>query len=425
MNIFKKLDASKSGLNNQENSFQYEITTSDIREFMQLSGEETISFIKHKYDGVEGLAELLHTNLVTGIKSDEEDVKKRQSVFGANEIPPKPPKLFIQLVFDALTDTTLIILIVCAFVSIGLSFYHPPAEGFNETNVTHEERRFLSLFSVTPTAWLTIDAVLFIENLEWIEGVAIFLAVIVVVLVTALNDWRKERQFRGLQKRIEKDNLTSVVRNGQILQVNVKDLVVGDVCCIKYGDLIPADGLIVQSSDLRIDESSLTGETDLIKKQDKKNINVLSGNCFASIQNAVNHTFQNPSKTQIQGTHVMEGSGRFLVTAVGLNSQTGIIFQLLGATKTQKETRTDRQNNKKSNSRAKPYSFTSCFFSNYYFSTLALLFFETLHFPNFNVGSIRGKSRVGDKRKAKYKIANTIGATEQTQQTCNSNRICW
>ena len=67
------------------------------------------------------------------------------------------------------------------------------------------------------------------------------------------------------------------MRQSQIIQINVKDLVVGDVCCIKYGDLIPADGVIIQSSDLKIDESSLTGETDLIRKDESENISILSG----------------------------------------------------------------------------------------------------------------------------------------------------
>ncbi len=80
-----------------------------------------------------------------------------------------------------------------------------------------------------------------------------------VILVTAFNDWRKERQFRGLQNKIEKDQQTSVIRDNQIKQIPVTELVVGDLCFIKYGDLLPADGLIVQSSDLQIDESSITG----------------------------------------------------------------------------------------------------------------------------------------------------------------------
>ncbi|CAF1076740.1 unnamed protein product, partial [Didymodactylos carnosus] len=147
-----------------------------------------------------------------------------------------------------------------------------------------------------------------LANLEWIEGVAILIAVLVVVFVTAINDWRKERQFRGLQSKIEKDQQTSVVRDNKIQQIPIQDLVVGDLCFIKYGDLLPADGLIVQASDLKIDESSLTGETDLIKKNETDNIELFSG------------------------THVMEGSGRMVVVGVGLNSQVGLIMSLLGAT---------------------------------------------------------------------------------------------
>ena len=134
-----------------------------------------------------------------------------------------------------------------------------------------------------------------------------------VVSVSSFNDWRKEGQFRALQDKIAQDQKTSVIRNAQIIQLNVRDIVVGDLCCIKYGDLIPADGILVQSSDLKIDEASLTGETDLIRKDELENVSILSG------------------------THVMEGSGQFLVTAVGINSQTGIIMKLLGATNEEEE----------------------------------------------------------------------------------------
>ncbi len=77
-----------------------------------------------------------------------------------------------------------------------------------------------------------------LANLEWIEGVAILVAVLVVVFVTAINDWRKERQFRGLQSKIEKDHQASVIRDNHIQQIPVTDLVVGDLCFIKYGKTI-------------------------------------------------------------------------------------------------------------------------------------------------------------------------------------------
>ncbi len=146
-------------------------------------------------------------------------------------------------------------------------------------------------------------------NVEWIEGAAIIIAVLVVVFVTAFNDWTKERQFRGLQSKIELDQKFNVVRENAVRQVPIKDIVVGDICQVKYGDLLPADGVVVQSNDLKVDESSLTGESDLIKKHESRDPFLLSG------------------------THIMEGSGKMLVLAVGEHSQTGMIFKLLGATK--------------------------------------------------------------------------------------------
>ena len=71
----------------------------------------------------------------------------------------------------------------------------------------------------------------------WIEGAAILFAVVVVVFVTAFNDWRKEKQFRGLQTKIENEHRFMTLRGGQVRLVPVGDLVVGDICHVKYGQL--------------------------------------------------------------------------------------------------------------------------------------------------------------------------------------------
>ena len=71
----------------------------------------------------------------------------------------------------------------------------------------------------------------------WIEGVAILGAVAVVVIVTAFNDWQKEKQFRGLQNKIEHEHKFSTIRNGEVVQIAVSDLLVGDICQVKYGEL--------------------------------------------------------------------------------------------------------------------------------------------------------------------------------------------
>ncbi|TWW61924.1 Plasma membrane calcium-transporting ATPase 2 [Takifugu flavidus] len=230
--------------------------------------------------------------MMWGLAGTQSDLDKRKEIYGKNLIPPKKPKTFLQLVWEALQDVTLIILELAALISLGLSFYHPPGDqGSGES---------CGMAAGGAEDEGEADA-------GWIEGAAILLSVVCVVLVTAFNDWSKEKQFRGLQSRIEQEQKFQVVRGSQVIQLPVSDIAVGDIAQIKYGDLLPADGVLIQGNDLKIDESSLTGESDQVKKAADKDPMLLSG------------------------THVMEGSGRMLVTAVGVNSQTGIIFTLLGA----------------------------------------------------------------------------------------------
>ncbi|XP_069094553.1 plasma membrane calcium-transporting ATPase 4 isoform X4 [Pleurodeles waltl] len=265
-------------------------TLEEMRGLMELRGGEAVTRINEVYGGVQNICRRLKTSPVEGLSGNPADLEKRRQVFGQNVIPPKKAKTFLQLVWEALQDVTLIILEIAAIISLGLSFYHPPG-GDNElcgqtSGGVEDEGE---------------------AQAGWIEGAAILFSVIIVVLVTAFNDWSKEKQFRGLQSRIEQEQKFTVIRKGQVIQIPVSELVVGDIAQIKYGDLLLSDGVLIQGNDLKIDESSLTGESDQVKKSLDKDPMLLSG------------------------THVMEGSGRMVVTAVGVNSQTGIIFTLLGA----------------------------------------------------------------------------------------------
>ncbi|CAD7680091.1 unnamed protein product [Nyctereutes procyonoides] len=271
-------------------------TVMDLRKLMELRSTDGVEQIRVHYGGVVSLCGRLKTNPVEGLSGNPADLEKRKQVFGQNLIPPKKPKTFLELVWEALQDVTLIILEIAAIISLVLSFYRPPGE----------ENKQCGLPVSSPEDEGEAEA-------GWIEGAAILFSVIIVVLVTAFNDWSKEKQFRGLQNRIEKEQKFSVIRNGHIIQLPVAEIVVGDIAQIKYGDLLPADGILIQGNDLKIDESSLTGESDHVKKSLERDPMLLSG------------------------THVMEGSGRMVVTAVGINSQTGIIFTLLGANEGEEE----------------------------------------------------------------------------------------
>ena len=65
--------------------------------------------------------------------------------------------------------------------------------------------------------------------MEYVEALAIMMAVGIVVLVTAGNDWSKERKFRGLQERISKEQHVDALRDGDINPLNVTDILVGDI----------------------------------------------------------------------------------------------------------------------------------------------------------------------------------------------------
>ncbi|XP_035005766.1 plasma membrane calcium-transporting ATPase 1 isoform X1 [Hippoglossus stenolepis] len=279
---------------NHDGDFGMAVT--DLRDLMELRSAEAVTKIQDTYGDVQGICRRLKTSPIEGLSGNPVDLEKRHTSFGKNFIPPKKAKSFLSLVWEALQDVTLIILEIAAIISLGLSFYHPPggdSEACGQVAGGVEDEGE--------------------SQAGWIEGAAILFSVIIVVLVTAFNDWSKEKQFRGLQSRIEQEQKFTVIRKGQVIQIPVAELVVGDIAQIKYGDLLPADGILIQGNDLKIDESSLTGESDQVRKSLAKDPMLLSG------------------------THVMEGSGRMVVSAVGLNSQTGIIFTLLGASEHDEE----------------------------------------------------------------------------------------
>uniref|UniRef100_A0A8C6UEI0 Calcium-transporting ATPase n=1 Tax=Neogobius melanostomus TaxID=47308 RepID=A0A8C6UEI0_9GOBI len=276
---------------NEAQDGDFGITTDELRGLMELRSHEACNMIRDSYGDVQSICrrfknlKCVQTRLCSpaGLSGNPVDLEKRHKA-----------KTFLQLVWEALQDVTLIILEIAAIISLGLSFYHPPGGdscGQVAGGVEDEGE----------------------AQAGWIEGAAILFSVIIVVLVTAFNDWSKEKQFRGLQSRIEQEQKFTVIRKGQVIQIPVAELVVGDIAQIKYGDLLPADGILIQGNDLKIDESSLTGESDQVRKSLEKDPMLLSG------------------------THVMEGSGRMVVSAVGLNSQTGIIFTLLGASENDEE----------------------------------------------------------------------------------------
>ncbi|QPC76878.1 hypothetical protein HYE68_007630 [Fusarium pseudograminearum] len=210
----------------------------------------------------------------------------RKRVYGANRLPEPKAKSFFQLAWIALQDHVLILLCIAAVVSLALGLYQT-------FGATHHEG----------------------AKVEWVEGVAIIVAITIVVVVGAANDWQKERQFQKLNQKKE-DRIVKVTRAGKPQNISIHDVLVGDVMLLEPGDVIPVDGVFISGHNLSCDESSATGESDLIKK-------VGADQVLHALLNEPTPQLKKLDPFIVSGAKVLDGVGTFLVTAVGEQSSYG------------------------------------------------------------------------------------------------------
>ncbi|CAJ1967623.1 unnamed protein product [Sphenostylis stenocarpa] len=221
---------------------------------------------KYKKIGqVEGIIEKLGASVEDGVGGDSIDT--RQEIYGVNRYTEKPSKSFLMFVWEALHDLTLIILMVCAIVSIAIGL---PTEGWPK-----------GIY----------------------DGLGIILSIFLVVIVTAISDYQQSLQFRDLDKE-KKKIFVQVTRDRKRQKVLIYDLVVGDIVHLSTGDQVPADGIYISGYSLIIDESSLTGESEPVDIDEKRPF-------------------------LLSGTKVQDGQGKMIVTTVGMRTEWGKLMETL------------------------------------------------------------------------------------------------
>ncbi|KAK0577616.1 hypothetical protein LWI29_035822 [Acer saccharum] len=219
------------------------------------------------HGGVENLADKLSTSITKGISASEDSLNQRRRIFGINKFTESPARGFWLFVWEALHDMTLMILAVCALVSLVVGLV---MEGWPKG--AH-------------------------------DGLGIVASILLVVFVTATSDYKQSLQFKDLDR--EKQKITiQVTRDGFRQKISIYDLLPGDIVTLCIGDQVPADGLFVSGFSLLINESSLTGESEPV--------NVNASNPFL-----------------LSGTKVQDGSGKMLVTTVGMRTQWGKLMATL------------------------------------------------------------------------------------------------
>ena len=98
----------------------------------------------------------------------------------------------------------------------------------------------------------------------WIDGLSKFIAVFLVIGVSAISNYRQNRQFDKLSK-VSNNIQIEVMRDCRRQPISIFEIVVGDVICLKIGDQVPADGLLLEGHSLQVDESSMRGESDYVE----------------------------------------------------------------------------------------------------------------------------------------------------------------
>ncbi|TLS30199.1 hypothetical protein PpBr36_03259 [Pyricularia pennisetigena] len=222
----------------------------------------------------------------------------RKRIFRDNRLPAKKSKSLLQIAWETYNDKILILLTFAAIISLALGLYQT-------FGVSHEGGG---------------------AKVEWVEGVAILVAIFIVVLVGTINDWQMQRSFNKLNAKHD-DRHVKVIRSGKSVELSVYDILVGDVMHLETGDLVPVDGIFIQGHGVKCDESSATGESDLLKKTPADDV-------FAALQKihegkSDNIKIEKMDPFIISGSKVNEGTGTFLVTAVGVHSSYGRIMMTM------------------------------------------------------------------------------------------------
>lgn len=223
------------------------------------------------------------TSPTSPASQSDDSYSERKRIYGPNRLPEKKAKTILELAWIAYNDKVLILLTIAAAISLALGIYQSVAPTDDEARV------------------------------QWVEGVAIIVAILIVVIVGAANDWQKERQFVKLNKKKDDRNV-KVVRSGKTMEISVFDVQVGEVMNLEPGDLIPVDGIFIHGYNVKCDESSATGESDVLRKTGGNEV-------YRAIEENENLAKLDPFI--ISGAKVSEGVGKFLVTGVGMHSSYG------------------------------------------------------------------------------------------------------
>ena len=266
-----------------------------IEAYRKRKYDEEITLIEDEIENSEELARKICSDTTNGICQN--DFEERDAYYGSNQKLPVRRRNFCTIIYQALDDLMLKILIVAAIVSFIVNF------------IFDEEER----------------------EMAWVDSFGILSAVIIVSIAAAWSDYKSEEKFIEQTEFSDSQNNVTVIRNAEKVIINYDEIKVGDLIEINVGMNIPCDALLIRGSGVITDESSLTGESRAMNKEGIdicfqkilmfKNSNEFRRNSDQLLQ--TNNT--TPSPVLLSGTQIETGEGYFMAIVVGEKSSSGKI----------------------------------------------------------------------------------------------------
>ena len=235
------------------------------------SAHASEKYFKENCKSVEHLGQVFKTDFINGLSSsNKDDLKWREEKWGNNHLPPEEENSILQHIIECFEDPTLRVLLIASIVSL--------------------------IIGVAKDGMKT----------GWIEGTAIFFAVFLVVSISSYMNYQEKEQFLKLSRETKLKKVL-VIRDGREKEISIEDVLVGDIIKLRIGDIINVDGFVFGDAKAGMDESPVTGESDVMWKMNNFELKGQKYTC----------------PFVFSGSQVVDGYGNMVVAAVGDNTFEG------------------------------------------------------------------------------------------------------
>ena len=236
-------------------------------------------YFKEHLRSVEYVGQLFRTDFKNGLSSsNKQDLAWREQRWGNNHLPPEKENSILEHIINCFEDPTLKVLLVASIVSL--------------------------IIGVAKDGLST----------GWIEGTAIFFAVFLVVSISSYMNYQEMEQFLKLSRETKLKKVL-VIRDGREKEISIEDILVGDILKLRIGDIINVDGFVFGDAKAGMDESPVTGESDVMWKINNFELKGQKYSC----------------PFVFSGSQVVDGYGNMVVAAVGDKTFEGQNKQLTNA----------------------------------------------------------------------------------------------